>query len=321
MSDDLIGIAPRIDIPLGGRVHKYFPLALNKMSAPFFKNEIQTATQKLDSFSKKLTIAVTDNHLATPGQIPKVLHFISLSPQPRPFPFYAKMAVGSALSHNPGWTVFFHCTHKPTGPYWQAIESQLVINSVPDFDFFGPAPVRHYAHKADVIRLLALKYMGGAYLDLDTLTLRSFEPLRQNSFVMGVQPSLPGQPGGLCNAIMFGQAGSQFIDLWLHEFPAFRSRGTDWLWDFMSVKTPALLARKYPSLITVLKPEALFLPLWDQVDRRLFAENGAASLPNYAVHLWGNWTKDRLEALDESFVRYSNSLYAKLARPVQEALQ
>lgn len=312
-------IAPIPDIPLGGFIHKYVPLFLNEVSAPFFKKEIEASAYRLNGFSKTLTRMVEKNGHSSPSLIPRVLHFVSLSKTPQPLPFFVRMAIASALHHNPNWKAILHCSHEPLGQQWHIIKHRLHLNLVPDFDYFGVAPLRHYAHKADVIRALVLKEIGGAYLDLDTLTLQSFEPLRNNKFVMGMQPSLPGQSGGLCNAIMFGQAGSQFLELWLHEFRSFRSRGTDWLWDFISVKTPALLARKHPALITCLRPEALFQPLWDKVEEQLFAENRDMSLPNFAVHLWSNSIKDRLETLDEYYVRHSNSLYASLARPVLEA--
>ena len=137
---------------------------------------------------------------------------------------------------------------------------------------------------------------------------------------MRIQAERPSQPGGLCNAIMLGSPNAPFAQLWLRQFQDFRSRGTDWLWDYMSVKTPALLARKSPSFITVLKPEAFFDPLWNKIDQVLFSESSAtAQLPNFAFHLWDNAIRTRLAQIDPAYIKTANSLYAQIARPVAKA--
>ena len=88
----------------------------------------------------------------------------------------------------------------------------------------------------------------------------------------------------------------------------------------MSVKTPALLARKNPALVTVLKSEAFFDPLWDKVDEVLFSDPPAnAPQSNFAFHLWSNTIGTRLAQIDANYLRTSNSLYAQIARPVAKA--
>jgi mannosyltransferase OCH1-like enzyme len=51
-------------------------------------------------------------------------------------------------------------------------------------EIFGKR-LRSFAHQADVLRLEILMREGGVYLDLDTITLRSFEPLMGDRLVMG----------------------------------------------------------------------------------------------------------------------------------------
>ncbi len=312
--------ARQLSLPLGGLIHRLIPRALNQLTAPANSKAIAASRVRVESLEKQLAALATALPKSPIGTIPPIFHFVYLSKKPEPFPYYAHMAVLSAIHLNPGWRVIFHGTHEPTGPHWESLKPRLTLNHVPDLDYIGIAPLHHYAHKADVIRLLALLHIGGAYLDLDTITQKSFAPLQENDFVMGIQAELPGQPGGLCNAIMLGAPNSAFARLWLNRFHDFRSRGTDWLWDYMSVKTPALLANKNPGLITVLKPEAFFDPLWDKIDEVLFSEHPVQTqLPNFAFHLWGNTIRDRLSQINPNYLKTSNSLYAQLARPVAKA--
>jgi hypothetical protein len=60
-----------------------------------------------------------------------------------------------------------HYQHLPTGPWWKLLEPKLTLvkTVVPDA-IFGKQ-LDHFAHKADVIRLLAMKHSGGVYLDID----------------------------------------------------------------------------------------------------------------------------------------------------------
>lgn len=62
---------------------------------------------------------------------------------------------------------YSHYEHLPTGPWWDLIEPslELIKTVVPD-SYLG-RPLKHFAHKADVLRLLAMKYSGGIYLDID----------------------------------------------------------------------------------------------------------------------------------------------------------
>ena len=60
-----------------------------------------------------------------------------------------------------------HYEHLPTGPWWKLLEPQLtLIKTVVPESYLG-RPLKHFAHKADVLRLLAMKYSGGIYLDID----------------------------------------------------------------------------------------------------------------------------------------------------------
>ena len=81
-----------------------------------------------------------------------------------------------------------------------------------DFSYFRNACFHHYAHKADIVRLLAINLVGGVYLDIDTITQKPFENLRRHSFTMGVQAGGSVAASGLCNAVLIGQPGATFLE-------------------------------------------------------------------------------------------------------------
>ena len=303
-------------LPLRGQIHLWVPRLLNTIHAPKNQAEIARGAANFATIENRLKTLAGPQ--LSDSKIPKIIHLVFGLKQSEALPFYAKMAVLSARHHNPDWQVMFHYTHEPHGKYWDELKPKLILNQVPSLDYVGNAPMRHYAHKADVLRLLALYHIGGAYLDIDTLTCRSFEDLRDQQFVMSIQRKLPGQPGGLCNAIMLGARGSAFAKLWIEYAHHCRSAGKDWLYDFNAVKLPAILAYRRPELLTVLKPQAFFEPLWDTVMAKMFSEQPNLNEPppeNYAIHLWNNMIKVQLDSLDENYVKTSNSLYARLARP------
>ena len=188
----------------------------------------------------------------------------------------------------------------------------------PEFKYYGVARIYHYAHKSDIVRLRALRILGGAYLDIDTIAVRSFAPLQEQEFVMGVQAELPGARGGLCNAIMLARRNTAFVRRWLRSYCTFGSKGRDKNWDLHSVKLPAKLSFDHPGEITVLPYDRLFWPLWPDVERVLFREESARYLPQlsdaYAFHLWNGMTGERLKSIDAAYINNSKSAYATLAR-------
>lgn len=264
---------------------------------------------------------IASSHLAE-DQIPRIFHFVIISSEPCFLQFYAFTAIATALHYNPGWTVILHATFEPTGLYWQKIARRVQLNVIPPFEYYGIARLFHGAHKADVIRLLALREIGGVYLDTDTITVKSFEPLLNEQFVMGVQSSYYDAPPGLCNATLLGRRHAKFVRIWCRRYVTFRSKGRDKLWDYHSGRIPALLSWYHPNLIKILPFDRFFYPLWSDVERVLLDGQSARWLPYlqnaFCFHLWSGFTSARLLSVDEKFVLTSKSVYAHYARPALE---
>ena len=300
------------------RAKAIIQFSFNCAGAAYKYRSFRASGKIIADINKKMRDIAHELSVPNSSEIPKILHFIYGFKKSEELPFYAYMAVLSALHYNPGWRAVFHYHNEPTGVHWEKLKPRLSLNYVGDFDFFGIAPVQHYAHKADIVRLLALKNIGGAYLDIDTLTAKCFDPLVRNEFVMGIQANINNYKGGLCNAVMLSKPRSRFVTRWLSEYASFCSKGRDGLWDHHSVKLPALLSYSYPEEITVLDHDAFFYPLWMDVDRVLLNAksgrwkkylNGA-----FVFHLWNTFNEDIINSIDQKYVMTSKSVYAEIAR-------
>lgn len=249
--------------------------------------------------------------------IPNLLHFCINFGRREPFGLRHYLAVATAVKVNRPDVAFIRYYHEPEGAWWERAKSlpSVQIERVTPPTMVFDRPLCHYAHQADVHRLQMLLEHGGAYLDIDTICLRSFAPLRVgNACVLG-QQGAQGKPGahGLCNAIMLAEKGSYFISSWHAAYCHFRSTGRDRYWDEHSVVMPKHMASldEYKPHITVLGPRAFFFPLWDRMD--LLMESGDASLFNdsYAIHLWEQITEQKwLSEISTGWLKYSTCNFA-----------
>lgn len=248
--------------------------------------------------------------------IPRIIHFIFGLAEDfggKPFSFLHYMAVRSAVACNPGYRVKYYYKYQPTGIFWEAAKRYLELVPVePPAEIFG-RPLCHVAHQSDVIRLQRLLEEGGIYLDLDTITVRSFDALLDHEMVMGVQGR--GQRiDGLCNAVMLAAPGSRFVRRWLDSYTSFRSKGRDQYWDEHSVQLPLKLARQHPDEITILDRGAFFYPSAEPagiID--LFVENKRYPVA-YCHHLWEGLAWNLVKDLDERRIFKVDTTYNVLAR-------
>jgi Glycosyltransferase sugar-binding region containing DXD motif len=293
--------------------------ALNQLEAASDKMALDRSTRSIDALLAQLPIDPTAS-LADP--VPRILHFVYGFKNGGDIPYYGYMAIKSALHFNPGWRACYYTMNEPKGPIWDRIKAHVTLIRIGDFDYFMNARFHHYAHKADVIRLLIINRVGGVYLDLDTITRRSFEDLRSHEFVMGVQASGPDSSSGMANAVLVGKPGARFSTKWIEQYAYFRSRGRDDLWDYHSVKMPVHMMTHAPETVHILDYRAFFYPLWHAVETQLFTERAYDRFKDefeaaYCFHLWNGASGPFLESLDDEFVRTSRSVYGEIARQVE----
>jgi hypothetical protein len=129
--------------------------------------------------------------LASETMIPLHLHFIWIGPE---LPWFAKLAIGSALRRVPDARVSLWATHDLThDKHVNAlrVDERFQLGSLDERTLFEDAPsalplellreqfseLSEPAGRSNIARLLLLARFGGIYLDTDTTTLRDLTPL------------------------------------------------------------------------------------------------------------------------------------------------
>ncbi|BCI67616.1 glycosyltransferase family 25 protein [Acetobacter aceti] len=244
-----------------------------------------------------------------------LIHFVLTSGETdRPFGFIHYMAIRSAWNLHPDRRIILWCTQKGKGAYWEAIKPFVEIAIIPIPEKIFGNVVRHPAHQADVIRLAVLRAFGGLYLDLDTICVRDMSTLIENRVIMAREmestESGPSQ-GKLGNAVIMAPLGSKFIDIWWETYKAFDGN----VWNYHSVIVPAFLATQVPDLISILEPEAFFVPTWDREGLENLFRKDIVFPHAYCHHLWESQSWSYLADIDENSVFLSETTYNKACRP------
>lgn len=271
--------------------------------------------------------------------IPNIFHFVfGMAPDfgGKPFSLVHYLSVKSALTLNQPEAAIFHYQYEPSGEWWEKAKPLLTLNQVKAPESIMGNPLLHVAHKADVIRLQALKETGGIYLDLDTISVRPLTSLYDHQFIIGQELKAAfvprnwrqklkqklgwmkknsGDSTGLCNAVLLAEKNSRFVNRWLEEYKSFRSTGRDKYWNEHSVLVPQRLAAEFPDELTQLGPYAFHYPLYDKQGlAMMFAEQH--SFPEaYVHHLWESFAwEPYMSVLSPEMILEKDTTYNLIAR-------
>ena len=222
------------------------------------------------------------------SKIPKIVHFVFGMERGAVFGLVQYLSVASASRVLRPEIIYVHYVHLPTGFFWDLLGSVVIPRRIEEINSVFGLPVIHYAHKADVARMRALMEYGGIYLDLDVVSLSSFDHLLNHDFVMG-QEGKDGQIG-LCNAVILASKESRFLKTWFESYTTFNSS----IWSYHSVILPKELAVKYPTEITILDHRSFFWPIWDRDGLNLMYKSHEYDYKsNLGVHLWNSVARKR----------------------------
>jgi Glycosyltransferase sugar-binding region containing DXD motif len=275
--------------------------------------------------------------------VPNIFHFVFGMAEDfggKPFSLAHYLSVKSAVELNRPGAAFFYYQYEPQGEWWQKAKPLLTLKKINAPESFMGRPLYHVAHKADVVRLQALKEYGGIYLDLDTICVKPLTPLLNNSFAIGEELKAVYTPKnfrqkikyklrkslglikenqntstGLCNAVLLSEKSSDFINRWLNQYKSFRSRGRDKYWNEHSVQVPEKLAALYPQSITRLSPYAFHYPLYKEADLKMMFEEKHDFPDAYLHHLWESFSWDNyLSKLTVEKIKTEDTTYNLIAR-------
>lgn len=260
----------------------------------------------------------------------------------KPFSMVSYLAIKSAIEINRPDDVIFHYEFEPEGSWWERSKPLLTLNKIKAPDSFMGRPLCHVAHKADVVRLLALKETGGIYIDLDSICVKPLHEFLNHSFVIGQERKPDYVPknwrqkykyairnylhlidnnaiNGLCNAVLLSEKNSEFVNLWLDTYASFRSKGYDKYWNEHSVRIPQQLAEKYPDKVTILDPYAFYYPLYNKPGLEAMFEKVTDFPKAYLHHLWEHFSwNDYLSRLNGKDIFETDTTYNCIARKYLE---
>jgi predicted O-linked N-acetylglucosamine transferase (SPINDLY family) len=244
--------------------------------------------------------------------IPNIAHFVWFDQQKEDFPFVYYVAVLSCRVVNNPDKIYLYYHHEPKGNWWKKTKEicETVFVEVPTH--IGSKELKKIEHKADVLRIMKLKEIGGVYLDMDTICVKPYAHLLHNKFVIGNEVTESGKNMGLCNAIMMTEPNGAFIVDWFNQYEQhFEPDG----WQEASTVLPLNLSKRHnPADVTVLNPHVWLLPSWEQTDM-IFEKPNEPSDELIALHYWFSATHEKYLKGIVNFdwiVYNSHTLYAKL---------
>lgn len=235
---------------------------------------------------------------------------------------FQAIAILSMKAKTDGIPIYVFHIYDCDGALWKLIKEKVNVVKINNFSFRGVGSYRHFAHKADIVRLEVLSAIGGLYFDIDTLTISNPKKLIDDSkLVMGYETSpRSGEIVGLCNAIMSAPRGNEFVRVWMNQTKYFWSRGKDVFYAEFAVALPLTLSRmsRLEKYIIALPAEDLFKFLFTEIESELFREMNSELLDLSVyppiIHLWESQTQKVLDRVDVQYILSSRSFYAQIAR-------
>lgn len=248
------------------------------------------------------------------SNIPNILHFVfGLKEQEDEFLFCYYLAIYSASKYNNPEKIYFYYHFMPHGKWWnEALQiPNLVLEKVDIPTNIGDKPIKFLAHKADKVRMNKLYERGGVYLDIDTISLKSYEHLLENQVVLGLQKPYVG----ICNAVMFTKPKTEFFKIWLDNYnESFKTNG----WNESSIDLPYKLSKEYPNLLTVVDEDYFFTPSYNETNKIFYTDN---DIPEklVALHLWEKMSIKYIKQINGWEWAKSNSqtLYGKIMLKIE----
>ncbi len=254
--------------------------------------------------------------MTSPDPIPNHIHFVygmTLDGSDRPFSIVHYLAMKSALDIHQPDSLFLHSGYEPAGPWWDIIAPHVTLQLVEVPTQVHQNPVDRPEHRSDLVRLDVLLEHGGIYLDLDTISVRSLQPLRRHTCVLGIETTPGSANHGLSNAVMMAVPGSAFLRRWKDNYRTFNQD----YWSTHSVVLPRLLAKSAPPGELHIEPvESFHWPSWDDEGINAMFATTQEFPDAYVHHLWAGKTHaDILSKLTAADILSQETTYNRLARP------
>ncbi len=245
------------------------------------------------------------------NKIPNIIHFIfGLKPQNEEFLFIYYLSILSSYIVNNPSKIYFYYHYEPYGMWWDRLKEKIPIITFEKVELpthIGNKELKHFAHKADWIRMNKLYERGGIYMDIDTISVKPYKELLKYNTVLGYEIQ---RDNLICNAIMLTSQKSPFFKLWLHNYEKeFNPDG----WGEASIHLPGKINKEYPNLALVLPEKAFFRPYATE-GKDIFEKNININEELITLHLWESFTINYMKEIKnfEWIKKNKDTLYSKI---------
>lgn len=254
--------------------------------------------------------------------IPRVIHFICI--RPLEFKLVHYLAIASAVDvHNPDIVKVYVDKEPDDNMLWEAIKKKDKVNIVfikPLTEFRG-INISASQYKADIIRLERLMEDGGIYLDLDVLSLKSFDELLDEHCVVGSEGGPDQEPfcndinkmGSITNAVLLSEPNNEFIKTWYNQI-ADNIEGKEWAYHAVCLPKHILCNDMFN---VRLEPKMSFMPFCFR-DKFIFDETQNDRMSDldhsYTMHLWATIWKNDINNINISYFMKNDNIFTKIFR-------
>ena len=245
------------------------------------------------------------------SSIPNNIHFVfGLKQQNEEFLFSYFLAIYSAWTLNKPDKIYFYYHYEPYGEWFDKIKEipNIVFEKVDIPTHIGKKSLFKIAHKADIVRMEKLIERGGIYMDMDTISVRSYTHLLDNDVVLGKEGDY-----GICNAIMMTKPNSEFFKIWFQNYEnEFKSDG----WREASIELPRKIANQYPKLLTLQEEDVFFLPSYYETDK-IFEKDYDIPDNLITLHLWESYSMKYMKDINPDWIQKNkHTMYSKIVSKI-----
>lgn len=246
--------------------------------------------------------------------IPRVIHFIFFGFTE--FQYIHYLAVKSALQVHRVPVRLYYSQAPTDNSWWDEIAQEVELVQVKPPQEFAGVELTSYQYKADILRLQILQEQGGAYLDIDVISLKSFDDLWHESCVLGLE----NQDGtSITNAVILVEPGHPFISRWLEE-TGHNLKDRPWAWHGVCLPYEIYSSQGWPDIR--LEPRSSFMP-FDFRETGIFdsSPDYLDSLESsYTMHMWETIWRDQVSSVTPEYLDKSISNLATLCKPYQSRI-
>lgn len=260
--------------------------------------------------------------------IPNIIHFIFFNDNPFQLNHYLSV-ISAYKVHQPEIIYFYYSEDQENNLYWSWLKEIPIIElvKVEKPEKIKETPLTFYQQKTDYFKLVKMIEKGGIYLDLDILSLKSFQPLIKKINESGKKCALAMEndnnpdmdyqklKGSISNSVIFAEPDNDYLKEWLDKLPD-NILGKPWAYQAVCLPRDILNnnSEKYKKYVEIMQSKNI-IPFTFEHDFIFHtSKNNRIDELNdvYTIHLWEGIWKDRLEKIDLRYLRREDNIITKL---------